>query len=113
VKTPRVVHTFAPESVKVSQSAAQLGLKIITAGGAAQPGRGPMATAHMMGGTITGSEARMSVTDSFGRSHDIDNLIIAGPGLFPTAGAMNPNFTNHALALRGAEHAAARWLSIT
>jgi choline dehydrogenase-like flavoprotein len=111
VKTPRVVHTFAPESVKVSQSAAQLGLKIITAGGAAQPWAGPMATAHMMGGTIMGSEARTSVTDSFGRSHDIDNLIIAGPGLFPTAGAMNPNFTNHALALRGAEHAAARWLS--
>lgn len=111
MKTPRVVHTFAPESVKVSEAAAQLGLRIIAAGGAAEPWSGPMATAHMMGGTIMGREARTSVTDSFGRSHDLDNLIIAGPGLFPTAGAMNPNFTNHALALRGAEHAVARWLS--
>jgi hypothetical protein len=110
-RTPRVVHTFAPESVRLSESAAQLGLKVIKAGGAAEPWAGPMATAHMMGGTIMGREARSSVTDSFGRSHDIDNLVIAGPGLFPTAGAMNPNFTNHALALRSAEHLVARWLS--
>ena len=58
----------------------------------------------MMGGTIMGRDSRSSVTDSYGRSHDIGNLVIAGPGLFPTAGAMNPNFTNHALALRSAEH---------
>jgi len=70
-----------------------------------------MATAHMMGGTIMGKDPRTSVADSFGRSHEIDNLVIAGPGLFPTAGAMNPNFTNHALALRGAEHLVERWVS--
>lgn len=110
-RTPRVVHTFAPESSKLSEMAAKLGLKIITAGGAATPWSAPMATAHMMGGTIMGTDPRKSVTDSFGYSHDIGNLIIAGPGLFPTAGAMNPNFTNHALALRSAEHALTRWLS--
>ena len=110
-KTPRVVHAFAPESVRLSENAAQLGLKIIKAGGASDPWTAPMATAHMMGGTIMGTDPRTSVTDSFGRSHDIDNLVIAGPGLFPTAGAMTPNFTNHALALRGAEHLKARWLS--
>lgn len=111
MKTPRVVHSFAPESVKVSEMAAQLGLGIIKAGGASEPWAGPMATAHMMGGTIMGNDPRASVTDSFGRSHEIDNLVIAGPGLFPTAGAMNPNFTNHALALRSAEHLVERWLS--
>ena len=56
-----------------------------------------------------GNDPAASVTDSFGRSHDIANLFIAGPGLYPTAGAMNPNFTNHALALRSAEHLLAHW----
>lgn len=110
-RTPRVVHTFAPDSAKLSENAAKLGLKIIAAGGAREPWAGPTATAHMMGGTIMGTDSRTSVTDSFGRSHDIDNLIIAGPGLFPTAGAMNPNFTNHALALRSAEHIVSCWPS--
>ncbi|WP_353226710.1 GMC family oxidoreductase [Novosphingobium sp.] len=110
-RTPRVVHAFAPESIRLSQNAAKLGLKIVASGGASEPWAGPMANAHMMGGTIMGTDPHRSVTDSFGRSHDIGNLIIAGPGLYPTAGAMNPNFTNHALALRNAEHAVSRWLS--
>lgn len=110
-RTPRVVHAFAPESIKVSEKAAKLGLKVIAAGGATEPWSGPIASAHMMGGTIMGSDSRTSVADSFGRSHDIANLMIAGPGLFPTAGAMNPNFSNHALALRGAEHLLATTLS--
>lgn len=104
MRTPRVVHSFPEESVNVSKKASQLGLKIIKASGASDPWSGPMATAHMMGGTIMGRDPGSSVTDSYGRSHDIGNLVIAGPGLFPTAGAMNPNFTNHALALRSAEH---------
>lgn len=110
-RTPRVVHAFPPESVAVSQKAAELGLKVIKAGGASEPWTGPMANAHMMGGTIMGSDPRASVTDGHGRSHDIPNLFVAGPGLFPTAGAMNPNFTNHALALRSAEHLLATSLS--
>jgi choline dehydrogenase-like flavoprotein len=110
-RTPRVVHAFPPESVAVSQQAAELGLKVIKAGGASEPWTGPMATAHMMGGTIMGNDPRTSVADGHGRSHDIPNLFVAGPGLFPTAGAMNPNFTNHALALRSAEHLLATTLS--
>lgn len=103
-RLPRVVHAFPAESAKVWEKASELGLKIIKAGGAAEPWTTPIATAHMMGGTIMGTDPSTSVTDGFGRSHDIANLFIAGPGLFPTAGAMNPNFTNHALALRSAEH---------
>lgn len=103
-RLPRVVHAFPQESLKLWEQASALGLKVIKAGGAQEPWAGPMATAHMMGGTIMGNDPKTSVTDGYGRSHDIDNLFIAGPGLYPTAGAMNPNFTNHALALRSAEH---------
>lgn len=108
-RLPRVVHSFAAESVKLCEQASALGLKVVRAGGAAEPWTGPMATAHMMGGTVMGSDPANSVTDGYGRSHDIPNLVIAGPGLYPTAGAMNPNFTNHALALRSAEHLIASW----
>lgn len=100
----RVVHGFPGPSTKLWEQACALGLKVMGAAGAADPWSGPMATAHLMGGTIMGSDPRTSVADSFGRCHDIANLFLAGPGLFPTCGAMNPNFTNHAVSLRGVEH---------
>ena len=106
---PRVVHDFAPASVGVWEEASKLGLRVMKAAGAADSWSGPMASAHMMGGTIMGRDGATSVADSYGRSHDIRNLVIAGPGLFPTAGAMNPNFTNHALSLRGVEHVINHW----
>lgn len=109
IRLPRVVHSFPDESVKLWEQASALGLRVIRAGGAAEPWTGPMATAHMMGGTIMGKDPASSVVDGYGRSHDIRNLLIAGPGLYPTAGAMNPNFTNHAIALRSAEHLIATW----
>lgn len=57
-----------------------------------------------MGGAVMGSDAKDSVCDSYGRCHELDNLYIAGPNVFPSSGAVNPTFTIHALALRTAEH---------
>jgi choline dehydrogenase-like flavoprotein len=62
-----------------------------------------------MGGTIMGQSAANSVVNSYGQTHEIGNLWIAGPGLFPTSGAPNPTYTILALSLRGAEHLAASW----
>jgi choline dehydrogenase-like flavoprotein len=58
---------------------------------------------HIMGGTVMGEDPARSVCDAFGRLHELDNLYIAGTGLFPSSGAVNPTFTLHALALRTAE----------
>lgn len=110
-KLPELIHGFATPSKLLWEQAGKLGLKIMKAAGAADPWNGPFASAHLMGGTVMGSDARTSVTDSYGRTHDIDNLFLAGPGLFPTGGAMNPNFTNHALSLRSAEHIIESWPS--
>ena len=49
------------------------------------------------------------MTDSFGQTHEIANLWIAGPGIFPTSGAPNPTYTILALSLRGAENLAKNW----
>ena len=57
----------------------------------------------MMGTTAMGNDPHTSVTDAFGRSHDIRNLYVAGSSLFPTVGTANPTLTLAALALRTAD----------
>ncbi|MFZ5607989.1 MAG: GMC oxidoreductase [Pseudomonadota bacterium] len=108
-RLPRLHHRFSRDALGVWEHARQEGLGIFKAAGARDAWAGPLASAHLMGGTIMGDDPHASVADSFGRSHDIGNLVIAGPGLFPTGGAVNPNFTNHALALRSASHIIAHW----
>jgi choline dehydrogenase-like flavoprotein len=90
------------------------GLKVAKATGAKEvwSGRGNMPTIHLFGGTIMGTDAGNSVVDSFGQTHEIGNLYVAGPGIFPTEGASNPTYTIFALSLRGAEHLVAQWGSV-
>ena len=87
------------------------GLEIAKATGAKEvwSNKGAMPTIHLMGGTIMGHNAGNSVTDSYGATHEIPNLWIAGPGIFPTSGAPNPTYTIFALSLRGAENLAKNW----
>ncbi len=66
---------------------------------------------HCMGGTVMGRDALDSVVNSYGQSHEVPNLYIAGAGLFPTSAGVNPTFTISAVSTRGAEHLAAHWSS--
>lgn len=61
-------------------------------------------TAHLMGGCRMGSDPATSVTNSFGQTHDIPNLFIAGASLFVTSGGGNPTDTVMALAARTADY---------
>ena len=56
-----------------------------------------------------GTGAANSVINSYGQSHELPNLYVAGPGIFATGGASNPTYTIFALSLRGAEQLAANW----
>ena len=80
------------------------GQGILRAAGATDVWQGPRVPMHIMGGTVMGLDEQHSVTDSFGRVHDTDNLYVAGPSLFPSTGAVNPTFTLTALADRQADH---------
>jgi len=80
------------------------GQAIFRAAGATDVWQGPRVPMHIMGGTVMGRDEKQSVTDSFGRVHDTDNLFVAGPSLFPSTGAVNPTFTLTALADRQADH---------
>ena len=59
-----------------------------------------------------GTGAANSVTNSYGQTHELANLYVAGSGIFPTAGASNPTYTILALSLRGAEHLANNWSAV-
>jgi len=74
-------------------------------------GGGP-GSAHLIGGTIMGTDASNSVTNSYGQTHELANLYIAGAGLFPTEGSVNPTNTIMAVTLRGAEHMAKNFSTI-
>jgi len=69
-------------------------------------------TAHLHGGAIMGASAADSVTNGYGQTHEIANLWMAGPCIFPTEGGANPTYTIFAVSLRGAEHLAENWGSI-
>jgi choline dehydrogenase-like flavoprotein len=107
----RIVHTYNDDAVALFNANFEEGLAIAKATGAKEvwSNRGAMPTIHLMGGTIMGRSAADSVTTSFGQTHEIPNLWVAGPGIFPTSGAPNPTYTILALSLRGAEHLAGSW----
>jgi choline dehydrogenase-like flavoprotein len=60
--------------------------------------------AHLVGGARMGNDPRTSVTDAFGRTHDIPNLFICDGSLLPTQGSANPGLTIQALAARIADY---------
>ena len=110
----RIVHSYDQDAQALWNANFEEGLKIAKATGAKEvwSARGNMPTIHLMGGTIMGTAANNSVTNSYGQTHELPNLYIAGPGIFPTAGAVNPTYTIFALSLRGAEHLAAKWSTV-
>ena len=107
----KITHSYNDDAVALFNANFEEGLAIAKATGAkeAWSNRGAMPTIHLMGGTIMGQSAADSVVNSYGQTHEIGNLWIAGPGLFPTSGAPNPTYTILGLSLRGAEHLAASW----
>ncbi len=60
--------------------------------------------AHLVGGARMGKDPSTSVTDAFGRTHDIANLFVCDGSLMPTQGSANPGLTIQALAARTADY---------
>jgi choline dehydrogenase-like flavoprotein len=107
-----VTHSLAAEAKKALSAAIEQGGAIMRAAGAHDTWAAPVRTEHMMGGTPMGRDPRHSVTNGYGQTHDVENLFVAGPGLFPTGGAVNPTFTASALAARSADHIIREWTGL-
>ena len=110
----RLTHSFDDDAVALWNANFDQGMKIAKATDAKDVWqvRAAQPTIHFMGGTIMGTGAANSVVNSFGQTHEIPNLYVAGPGIFATAGASNPTYTIFALSMRGAENLAANWSTV-
>lgn len=102
VPLARTVNSFDRDAIGLYEHANQEGLAILRAAGASATWNGIMATTHALGGTVMGTDPAKSVCDTYGRTHEVSNLVIAGGSLFPTAGGGSPTFTLYALADRAA-----------
>jgi choline dehydrogenase-like flavoprotein len=111
VALARIVHSLDDDTRGAIAAAAEQGKRLLGAAGADEIWAAPPRTEHMMGGTVMGKDPANSVTNGYGQTHDVENLFIAGPGLFPTCGAVNPTFSALALAARSADYILAEWSS--
>lgn len=109
----RATHDFGSDDIKCYEAGIKQGLEIFKAAGAYEVWASGRVRMHAMGGVIMGRDRRSSVTNSYGQTHDISNLFVAGPCLFPTSGAVNPCFTIHALTLRAAHYINENWSSLS
>ena len=112
VPLARATHTTHAKSKALWQASLEEGKAVFESAGATEVWFGPQAAMHIIGGTIMGDDPQLSVTNSYGQSHDIPNLVLAGSGLFPTSAGVNPTFTIHALTARAGDHLLANWGSI-
>ena len=112
VPLAQVTHAFDSDALSIATVASATAAKVLTAAAATEVWTGSVSGEHIMGGTIMGSNPANSVTNGYGQTHDLPNLVIAGSGLFPTSGAVNPTFTIQALAVRTASHLLSNWASI-
>jgi choline dehydrogenase-like flavoprotein len=83
------------------------GEKVYKAAGAIRTYRTPpYPSTHNLGTARMGKDAKDSVCNSFGQTHDISNLFISDGSQFTTGGAENPTLTIVTLAIRQADHIA-------
>src|SRR5207247_2129595 len=68
-----------------------------------QVNRNTIGSTHHEAGTLWMGDPGQSVTDSFGKFHNVANAYVAGPALFPVIGSANPSLTATTLARRTAD----------
>ena len=108
----RLIHSFDDDALALWNANLEQGIKVAKVTNAKEvwPAKPPFVpTTHLHGGAIMGTGVANSVVNSYGQTHEIANLWMAGPCVFPTEGAANPTYTIFAVSLRGAEHLAQNW----
>ncbi len=88
---------------KIAKAGVEKVTEIFSAAGAQEVVEEPR-YAHLVGAARMGKDPNSSVTDSFGRTHDIRNLFVCDGSLLPTQGSANPGLTIQALAARTADY---------
>ena len=108
----RVQYRYSPDAKALMKQAAEEGVAIFKAAGATEAWTGPPFGQHIMGGCVMGSDPKASVTNADGQLHDVRNIVIGGPSVFPTASSVNSTFTAHAVAMKSAHALIEKWHDI-
>ncbi len=74
-----------------------------------QEGQIVLASTHPQSTCRMGGDAKTSVVNGFGESHEVKGLFVADMGVFPTSLGAPPQITTAALADRTAHHVLERW----
>nr|WP_245773497.1 GMC family oxidoreductase [Pseudonocardia ammonioxydans] len=104
---PRVAYRADANSRAMLAFHTARAVESMEAAGAVETVVGPMIRAsgwHLMGTAVMGDDPATSVTDRYGRCHDIPNLYVFDSSTWVTCGGVNPAATQAALALWSSEH---------
>ena len=107
VPSPKINYTISDNSKKMMAEASVRTTELLEAAGASKVLVNPAmrgAGWHLMGTARMGDDPDNSVTDRWGRAHDVKNLFVIDGSLFVTGGAVNPTSTIQGLALWVADH---------
>jgi choline dehydrogenase-like flavoprotein len=107
-----IKYQVSPNGKKLWATAAAEGVKIFKAAGARDAWTSPPGGQHIMGGTVIGNDPGKSVLNAVAQSHEVKNLFVGGPGVFPTSSSINSTFTAHAMALKSAKYIAGNWNAV-
>ena len=99
LRVAKVTFRLHDNDKKIAKFGVEKTTEILYAAGAQEVVEEPR-YAHLVGGARMGNDPCSSVTDGFGRTHDIPNLFICDGSLLPTQGSANPGLTIQALAAR-------------
>jgi choline dehydrogenase-like flavoprotein len=106
---PRITYDVGSYERETLDEATGVARRILGATGAVDVESHPLwFLAHQIGTHRMGTDPRSSIVDSDLRAHDVSNLYLVGSGCFVTASSSPPTLTIAALAIRAAEHIAAR-----
>lgn len=103
LRVAKVTFALHENDKKIARAGVQKITEILNAAGAEEVAE-EARYAHLVGGARMGKDPATSVTDSFGRTHDIPNLFLCDGSLLPTQGSANPGLTIQALAARAADY---------
>jgi len=102
---PNVHFDDHENDIAMREHAWRQGQRVYEAAGAVKSFRTPpYPSTHNLGTCRMGANARDSVCNGYGQTHDVDNLFISDGSQFTTGGAENPTLTIVTLAIRQAEH---------
>jgi choline dehydrogenase-like flavoprotein len=106
VPLPRIAYRSSENDIALRSHAHKKAREILEAAGAKKvyTDKEQLMAIHFMGTTRMGKDPKTSVVDSFGRTHDVKNLFLAGSSIFVTASPAPPTLTIQALAARTADH---------